>query len=90
MATSTESGLLGRQTRPHDASVERGGSPAVAARLRAMVRDTLADFPWPVRFSDWTDESVESRGTEAHWRGRPLEIRDPRAGDRILAAIKAI
>jgi cyclopropane-fatty-acyl-phospholipid synthase len=75
MATSTESGLPGRQTRSHDDAVERGGSPAVAARLRAMVRDTLADFPWPVRFSDWTGESVEIRGSEAHWSGGPLHIR---------------
>ncbi len=74
MATSTGSGVLEERTDARDAGVSPGRSRAVASRLRSFVQETLADFPWPVRLHDWTGETVEAGGQEAHWCGRSLDV----------------
>jgi len=62
-------------------------SDDLAGRLRAMTQATLASFPWPVAFRDWTGASWRAGGDVPHWSGRSLEVtlHDPAAGRALLA-----
>src|SRR5512143_1290571 len=60
---------------------------AIADRITAMTTETLRDFPWSVRFQDWTGRRWSTGGDAAHWSGLPLEvtIHTEAAGRALLA-----
>jgi len=48
---------------------------AIAERLTAMTISALCEFPWPVRFEDWTGRRWSAGGDAPHWSGGlPLEV----------------
>lgn len=59
---------------------------ADADALQRFFQDAFADFPWPLRVSDWTGRRYELGGDAPHWCGRVLEIdvKTPRAAAEIL------
>ncbi len=59
----------------------------LARRVRSMTEATLAAFPWPVAFQDWTGAKWRAGGDAPHWTGRCLEVtlREPSAGRALLA-----
>jgi cyclopropane-fatty-acyl-phospholipid synthase len=63
----------------------RGGTHA--DRVRRLAERRLADFPWQIRFRDWTGQEYAVGRGDPHWSGRSLDIvlRSPAAARRILA-----
>lgn len=57
------------------------------ARLRGFLEGILAEFPWELRFTDWTGQTYSVGKGEPHWRGGPLEIvfRTERPGRELMA-----
>jgi cyclopropane-fatty-acyl-phospholipid synthase len=55
--------------------------------VRGLVEKRLSDFPWEIRFLDWTGQTYAVGRGEPHWSGRCLEVRlgTPAAGRRSLA-----
>jgi cyclopropane-fatty-acyl-phospholipid synthase len=49
-------------------------SAAIAERLTAMTLAALREFPWSVRFEDWTGRRWSAGGDTPHWSGLPLEV----------------
>ncbi len=58
-----------------------------ARRVRRLVETRLSDFPWLIRFRDWTGREYAVGRGAPHWGGGPLDValHTPGAGRRILA-----
>lgn len=65
---------------------DRRGATA-SERLASMTTRALRDFPWPVRFQDWTGRRWSAGGDAPHWSGLPLDVtlHTEAAGRAILA-----
>ncbi len=64
---------------------------ALAATLREFLVGTLTEFPWRIRFRDWTGARWDAGGDTPHWsEHEALEIRLGRGAARDLLALDAM
>lgn len=60
----------------------------IAKKVRDMLSEVLRDFPWIIRFTDWTGSTYSVGGNISHWSGRePMNIhmKTREAGHDLLA-----
>ena len=60
---------------------------SVPAEVRRFIQTSLSRFPWKLIVTDWSGETYDAGGNQAHWCGRPLRlhIKSEAAGRDLLA-----